>query len=135
MDKKEIAVQKFMNGYNCAQAVVCAYADEFNIDEETAYRMSEGFGSGIPGLQTVCGACSGMIMVTSLKHCLKLDIENQTKKVTYPAVRQVTKEFETRMGSAECRVLLKTKDNTLIDGKRAGCIECVKCACDIIEGK
>lgn len=133
MDKKEIALEKFYNGCNCAQAVVCTYANELNLDEESAYRISEGFGSGIPGLQNLCGACSGMIMVTSLQNCEKKDIENPSRPKTYAKVREVVKEFENRMGSAECKVLLKTKDNTLIKGKRAGCAECVKCACDIIE--
>lgn len=135
MNKKELAVEKFCNGYNCAQAVVCAYAEELNIDEETAYRLSEGFGSGIPGLGSVCGACSGLVMVTSLQNCIKKDVDNPTKGKTYPQVRRVVKAFEERMGSTECNVLLKTKDNTLINGKRAGCVECVKCACDIIEEK
>lgn len=39
------------------------------------------------------------------------------------------------MGSTECRILLKTKDNTMINGKRKGCLDCILCACDIIEGK
>lgn len=133
MDKKEIAVKKFLNGHNCAQAVACTYAKDLNVDEEVAYRISEGFGSGIPGLGNVCGACSGLIMVMSLRNCLKRDEENPSQKTTYVQVRKAVKEFEKRMGSAECKVLLKTKDNTLVQGKRAGCIDCVKCACDIIE--
>lgn len=135
MKRKDLAVEKFMKGFNCAQAVVCAYAQDFNLDEESAFRLAEGFGSGIPGLGNVCGACSGMIMVTSLKNCEKKDLDNPTKTKTYPQVRNVVNEFIDRMGAAECSTLLKTKDCTLINGKRAGCIECVKCACDIIEGK
>ena len=36
-------------GYNCAQAVVCAYCDLVGLDKETAYKMSEGFGFGSGG--------------------------------------------------------------------------------------
>lgn len=133
MNKKEIVADKFFNGYNCAQSVICTYADELGVDEKTAYRMSEGFGSGIPGLGNVCGAVSGMIMVLSLSECHGLDLENPSRQKTYAKVRQAVKMFEERMGSAECKVLLKTKDNTLIQGKRKGCLECVQCACDIIE--
>lgn len=134
MNRKELAVENFIKGYNCAQAVICAYAQDFNLDEESAFRLAEGFGSGIPGFGNLCGACSGMIMTKSLQNCMKKDLANPTKQKTYPQVKIAVQEFTNRMGSAECSVLLKTKDNTLIQGKRAGCIECVKCACDIIEG-
>lgn len=135
MNKKEIACHKFFNGYNCAQSVVCAYAEEFNVNEETAFRLAEGFGSGIPGLSNLCGACAGLIMVTSMRNCDKKDIEHPSRPITYKEVNTVVTEFVNRMGSAECKTLLKTKDSTLIEGKRVGCLECVKCACDIIEGK
>ena len=36
-------------GYNCAQAVLCAYADMFGLDESAAYKIAEGFGHGRHG--------------------------------------------------------------------------------------
>ena len=33
-------------GYNCAQVVLCSYADVLSIDEETLFQISEGFGAG-----------------------------------------------------------------------------------------
>lgn len=135
MNKKEIATNKFFNGYNCAQSVVCTYAKEFNVDEETAFRMSEGFGSGIPGFENVCGACSGLIMVTSLRNCLKKNLEHPSRPQTYTQVKEMVSKFEERMGAIDCKTLKETKDGTLIHGKRKGCLECVLCACDIIEGR
>ena len=41
----EHAIALHQKGYNCAQAVICTYADLFGIDEQTAYKMSEGFWS------------------------------------------------------------------------------------------
>lgn len=131
--RKEKAIRYFKKGHNCSQAVVCAYCDEFGIDENTAFRLAEGFGGGVPGVKTICGAASGMVMIASLKNCPTRDVENTTKKVTYPCVMQLTQKFHERMGEIECKELLKTKDNTLIDGKKAGCLECVACACDLIE--
>lgn len=134
MSKKEIATEMFFNGCNCAQSVICAYASEYGIDEETAFRLSEGFGSGIAGLETLCGACSGLVMVTSLRNCLKKDAEHPSRLQTYEQVEKVVQEFKKRMGAVDCTTL-KQKDETLIQGKRKGCLECVHCACDIIEGR
>lgn len=131
--RKEIAIDNFKHGHNCAQAVICAYCEQYGIEVESAFRLAEGFGGGIPGMKTICGAASGMVMVASLKNCPKKDVENTTKKVTYPCVMNLVKEFEKRMTKVECKDLLLIKDNTLIDGKKKGCIECVECACDLIE--
>ena len=33
--------EKHKSGYNCAQAVACAYCDLIGIDEETMFRLTE----------------------------------------------------------------------------------------------
>ena len=40
----EKAVKLFLNGRNCAQAVVCAYAEDLGIDCETLLKLSSSFG-------------------------------------------------------------------------------------------
>ena len=47
----EKAIEKFKNGYNCCQAVLCAYCELFDMREKDAIRITEGFGSGIAGLR------------------------------------------------------------------------------------
>ena len=44
MNHKIQAITNFEKGYNCAQAVACAYADDLGIDEELLFRLTEGFG-------------------------------------------------------------------------------------------
>ena len=39
------------HGYNCAQAILCAYADLYGLDEQTAYRIAEAFGTGMGGIR------------------------------------------------------------------------------------
>lgn len=46
---------KHTRGYNCAQIVLCSYAEELGIDEETLFRISEGFGAGMGGMMQTCG--------------------------------------------------------------------------------
>lgn len=33
--------------YNCAQSILCAYADELGIDQDTAFNLGFNFGSGM----------------------------------------------------------------------------------------
>ena len=48
MSKKvEQAMAFHDKGYNCAQAVACSFCEEFGIDQETMFRVSEGFGLGM----------------------------------------------------------------------------------------
>ena len=51
--------------YNCAQAVVCAFAEKAGIDEEKAYQLTAHFGSGMR-MGATCGAITGGMMVLGL---------------------------------------------------------------------
>ena len=43
----EMAVSLFKEGFNCSQAVVAAFADQYGFTTEQALRMSASFGGGI----------------------------------------------------------------------------------------
>ena len=58
----EKTLEKRKQGYNCAQSVVCAYCELFGMDESTAFRLAEGFGGGMGGMQDgTCGAVTAML--------------------------------------------------------------------------
>ena len=44
---QETAVDRFSNGYNCAQAVLVTFAPDLGIDADLALRLACGFGGGI----------------------------------------------------------------------------------------
>ena len=68
MSKKvEQAMAFHDKGYNCAQAVACSFCEEFGIDQETMFRVSEGFGLGM-GMMDMCGAVTGMLMVIGMEN-------------------------------------------------------------------
>ena len=69
MNKEKAAAAKalFMEGYNCSQAVVGAWAEDIGLDSETAYKIASGFGGGIGRMREVCGAFTGAVMVLGLK--------------------------------------------------------------------
>ena len=50
-ERVKLAEEKHHSGYNCAQAVLCSYSDKLGIDEETLFRLSEGFGAGMADMQ------------------------------------------------------------------------------------
>ena len=78
----EQAIARHHMGYNCAQAIVCTYADLFGIDEQTAYKMSEAFGFGM-GMMEVCGALTGGLMLAGLQNSAGVETPGSTKAATY----------------------------------------------------
>ncbi|MBQ8793490.1 MAG: C_GCAxxG_C_C family protein, partial [Clostridia bacterium] len=62
MKNSEKAVKLFTDGYNCAQAVFGAFAEDLGFDEKTALKISAPFGGGFGRQREVCGAVSGMLM-------------------------------------------------------------------------
>ncbi|MFQ8689660.1 MAG: C-GCAxxG-C-C family (seleno)protein, partial [Blautia sp.] len=60
------ALEYHKRGYNCAQSVACSFSDTVTIDEDTLFRVVEGFGGGMGGLKGTCGALSGAIAVAGL---------------------------------------------------------------------
>ncbi len=107
-NRVEKAVELFGKGYNCSQAVFCAFADKFGIDEETALKLSIGFGGGFGRLREVCGAFSGCTLLTGLASDCDVDKAEEAKTEVYKRVREIKDEFEKRNGgSIICRDLLE----------------------------
>ena len=66
MTKSDLAVQFKHSGYNCAQAVVAAFAEDLGIDLETARALGAGFGAGMGTMGATCGALCGAQIVLGL---------------------------------------------------------------------
>ena len=62
MTHGEKAKAYFEQGYNCAQAVTLAFADEMGLDEDSAAKLASSFGGGLGRLREVCGCVSGMAL-------------------------------------------------------------------------
>ena len=77
-ERAERAQRLHAQGYNCAQAVACAYCDQFGMDEETAFRVAEGFGLGM-GMMEMCGALSAVFMLAGLRGSKGTDHPGETK--------------------------------------------------------
>jgi C_GCAxxG_C_C family probable redox protein len=66
MDRAERADMLHRQGYNCAQAAACVFADAVGMDEATLYKVTEGFGAGMGTGRGVCGAVSGAAVIAGL---------------------------------------------------------------------
>lgn len=104
----QCAMGLFLEGYNCTQSVVLAFADLIEMDEGTLLRMSSSFGGGMGRLREVCGAVSGMFLVAGYLYGYDLPgvAGQQAKAEHYARIQQLAAEYRTVNGSIVCRELL-----------------------------
>lgn len=106
MDKREKARELFLGGYNCAQAVAGAYAEEMGMDIDTAARIASSFGGGMGRMREVCGAVSGMLFVAGALYGYSDPKDPAAKKEHYERVQILAARYKERTGSIVCRELL-----------------------------
>ena len=107
MNHSERAVELFVEGYNCAQAVAAAFGDLTGLDEKTAARMASCFGGGMGRMREVCGAVSGMLLVAGLLYGYDDPKATTEKRELYAQVQAMAGQFRAELGSIVCRDLLK----------------------------
>ena len=108
MDHRYLAADLFLNGSNCAQAVLLAFEDVTGLDSRTAATLSSSFGGGMGRLREVCGAVSGMLMVAGLLYGYEDPGEQDAvKKEHYTLVQELCAMFRDEAGSIICREILE----------------------------
>lgn len=107
MTHREKAEQYFLSGYNCAQAVLCAFCDVTGQDEATSLRFASSFGGGMGKLREVCGALSGAFAVVGLLWGNYDVNDNNAKSAHYAIVRGIAEEFIKIHGTINCAELVK----------------------------
>ncbi len=127
MNRKELALENHKKGYNCAQAVLCAFADITDFTEDQLFRLSEGFGFGM-GTQGACGAVSAMVFLAGLEKSIGTDkIPETNKKESYALARELIEAFEEKNKSIICKEI-KGENLRSCDG-------CIEDAVKILEEK
>jgi len=107
MTHAEKARNLFLEGYNCAQSVVCAFGDLTGLGTEEAARLASSFGGGMGRLREVCGTVSGSLMVLGLLRGYADPEDNTAKAEHYRLVREFVRRFQEINGTIICRELLK----------------------------
>ncbi len=106
MDYREKAEKLFLDGYNCAQSVFCAFAGDLGLDFETALKLSSSFGGGMGRLREVCGAVSSMFMIAGLKYGYTSPSDKELKAAHYARIQKLAEEFKQKNKTIICRELL-----------------------------
>ena len=142
MTKGDKAKELFLEGYTCCQAVVAAFADE-------PCKLASSFGGGMGRLREVCGAVSGMFMISGLAQGFA-EKKSPEKAEHYQRIQDLAAAFKKENGSIICRELLGLDkgNQTTVSGdafaatpeertaeyyKKRPCPEICKQAADIIE--
>jgi len=107
MDHGMKAAELFIEGYNCAQAVVLAFEDITGLERSFAAKMASSFGGGMGRLREVCGAVSGMFLVAGLLYGYDTAGDDVSKKKHYALVQELAAKFREQAGSIVCREILK----------------------------
>lgn len=125
-NKQELAKQKHLSKYNCAQAVACSFAAETGFSESELYRIAEGFGGGMATGQNGCGALMGA--------CIVLGILNSDGDILHPG----TSKPDTMDKAAELSNRFRAEAGSIIcgeikGGKRISCPDCVALAISCLQ--
>lgn len=130
MNRIEKAKENMKKGYNCSQALACAFCDEVGIDEKTMFALMEGFGRGMGDMQGICGAVSGAVAVLSMKNSSANPENPSTKLETYKKIQELKNKFKTKNGSDICCELKGITNKT---APLRSCVGCVEDAAAILE--
>ena len=105
MDRKIKAVEKFLNGTACSQAILSEYATLFGLSSETAMKIAAGFAGGMRKAN-ICGAITGAYMTLGLKYSGPNCEESTGRREVYQSIAEFTTEFEKIHGTILCKELL-----------------------------
>ena len=111
------AEELFMQGFNCSQSVVAAFADIYGYTEEQALRMSAGFGGGIGRLRLSCGAFNALALLAGLDCGSVTPGDREGKSYNYKVVQELAARFKEEHGSLICAELLKLRQTPSVGGK------------------
>ena len=134
-ERVERARGYFLEGYNCAQAVVMAYDDVMAMDVATLARITAPFGGGMGRMREVCGTVSGMAFVAGAI-APSADPKNlEERKNNYALVQVFADAFRRLLGLEPMVERAETpmpSERTAEYYKKRPCVEYVACAARIV---
>jgi len=105
-ERGERARDFFLQGYNCCQAVLLAFADVLEADEGLLKTIGSGFGGGFARMREVCGSFSACTVLAGfMRPAVTPGMEE--RKANYALVQEMAAAFRGRNGgSIVCGELL-----------------------------
>lgn len=106
MTHKEKADLLLRQQYHCSQALFGAFAEDFGLDLETAFKISTCFGAGMR-LGDICGCISASLMVLGLAFGFYDPQDRELEMYGNQKTREFLEKFKERMnGEITCREIL-----------------------------
>lgn len=137
------ARENFLKGYNCAQAVLTAYADLLGMSEEEAAKLISPFGAGFGRMREVCGTVSAMTLILGYFEGNAKPDDQEAKTRIYTRERELAELFKKEKKTILCYELLGLKKGeeeppapavrTLEYYESRPCLGCVETAARLIE--
>jgi len=104
-NKIEKVMERF-GDFDCSQAILSAWCEDYGLDIETALKLSCGLAVGMARLGHTCGAVTGAYLVIGLKHGKCLPDNSEAKEKTFALIQEFDKRFVEKHGSTNCRELM-----------------------------
>lgn len=141
-EREERAVGSFLEGCNCAQAVLMAYADLLGLTQEQAAMVSVGHGGGMGRLRLHCGAFSAAVMLAGALEGAD-GAKKEHRPATYARVQEIYRQFVEKNGTVSCAELLgragvpenpAPEERTPEYYAKRPCVGVIRSACQMIDG-
>ncbi|MBR2560686.1 MAG: C_GCAxxG_C_C family protein [Eubacterium sp.] len=114
MTRAEQAVALKHTGCNCAQAVLCAFADKTGLPAETLKKIGAGLGAGMGCMEGTCGAlCAAEIL---------LGLATYAGKPVMKDAASIHRQFQEQCGASLCKDLKGRDTGTVL----CSCDDCVR---------
>ena len=103
--KSELAKKRFTEGFHCSQAVLEAFAEDYDLDPIVCRKLAAPFAGG-SGLGGECGAVTGAFMVLGLKHGMTDPEQHDAFMTTLTKVGTFSDKFKALHGKINCIELI-----------------------------
>ena len=120
MNRAEKAAE-YKKKVNCCQAVLLAYQDVLELDEQTLLSLGSGFGTGMGCMEATCGALCGASIAAGLL--------NHTGRPSTAYTRAVLHDFVTACGASVCADIKGVGTGRVL----CSCEDCVRNAVKALE--
>jgi C_GCAxxG_C_C family probable redox protein len=106
MNKPEIASEYMRKGFNCAQSIIKAYANEVGMNQEDAVRMTSALGGGVGRNGHICGAVSAAALIIGMKFGTTDPANFPAKEKAYNKTNELLEKFSAENKSVLCKELI-----------------------------
>lgn len=127
------AEELFRQGFNCAEALSSAVAENCHIESRAIPHIATPFGAGMGGKGGACGCLTGGMMGIGLMYGRSDPNDLQRKKMAYEKTKRFHDQFIKRFGSTNCLDIcgtdISTEENLKKfhdEGKRDECAKVVR---------